>query len=113
MGYIILFVVVFMIVFFLYLITVVLNKRKLSSFPKSNQALLLIRKYNLKITNDNVKEFALKISVVNSFIIALAITIIEFVPNIFLKILVAILVMIPLMLVLYNLIGKSMQKEGK
>ena len=113
MEYVILFLVVFIVVFFLYLITVILNKRKLSSFHKSNQALILIKKYDLKIDKDNKREFAIKIALVNSFVIAVTATIIEFVNNIFLKVLVAMVVMIPLMLIFYKLIGKSMKKEGK
>ena len=49
MKYVILFIMVFIIVFVLYLITVIGNKRKLSKFPKSNQALLLINRFKLKI----------------------------------------------------------------
>ena len=113
MKYIILFVIVFVIVFLLYLITVIENKRKLSKFSKTNQALLLINRYNLKIDKDNVKEFAVKIALANSLVVAVAITVIELVNNFLLKLLVGFLVMLPLILILYNMIGKSMQKEGK
>ena len=113
MKYLILFIIVFLVVFLLYLITVIENKRKLLNFPKTNQALLLINKYQLKIDKDNVKELAVKIALANSFVIGLAITVIELVNNFLLKLLVGFLVMLPLILVLYHIIGKSMQKEGK
>ena len=113
MKYLILFIIVFLVVFLLYLITVIENKRKLLNFPKTNQALLLINRYNLKIDKDNVKGFAVKIALANSFVVASAITAVELVSNFLLKLLVGFLVMLPLILVLYNMIGKSMQKEGK
>ena len=113
MKYVILFIMVFIIVFVLYLITVIGNKRKLSKFPKSNQALLLINRFKLKIDKNNVKQFAIKIALANSFIMALTVTIIEFIDNIIFKLLVAITVMVPLIIGFYYLIAKSMKKEGK
>ena len=113
MDYVILFVVIFTTVFVLYLITVILNRKSLAKFSKSNQALILINKYKLKIDKENTKELALKIALANSLIIATAITIIEFVDNIILKLLVALIVMIPLIIICYKLIAKSMKKEGK
>lgn len=113
MKYIILFLVTFAVIFVLYLLTVILNKRKLAKFPQSNQALLLINRFKLKIDKDNVKEFALKIAGANSFIIATALVVIEFINNFILKLLVATLIMIPLIIVLYYLVAKSMKKEGK
>ena len=62
---------------------------------------------------DNVKEFALKVACVNSFIIATALVVIEFINNFILKLLVATLIMIPLIIILYYLVAKSMKKEGK
>ena len=113
MKYIGLFVVIYLIVLLIYLVTVICNKRKLAIFPKSNQALIIINRYKLDINKSNVKEFAIKIASVNSFIIALALTMTELVNNFLLKLLIAFLTMIPLILILYHLIGISMKKEGK
>ena len=106
MKYVILFAATFLLVLVLYWITVISNKRKLSKFDKSNQALLLIKKYKLDINKDNVKSFAWKIAFANAIIIATTITIIEFINNFMLKLLIAFLVMIPLILILYKVIGK-------
>lgn len=113
MNYVFLFIIVFIIVFLIYFITVIGNKRKLAIFKDSNQALILIRRYKLNIDKNNVKELALKIALANSFIVATAVTVIELVNNFLLKLLVAFLVMVPLIIILYHLIGKSMKKEGK
>ena len=113
MKYIVLFITTFVVVFVLYFITVISNKRKLSKFPKSNQALLLINRYQLNIDKNNVRGFAMKIALANSFIIAIVIVAIEFVNNIILKLLIAILIMLPLIIMCYSRIAKSMKKEGK
>ena len=114
MEFIIIFVVSFLVVYLLYVLTVITNKKNLEKFKTSNQVLLLVKKYNLKINDSNVKLVAHLIALANAFIIAFAITIVEFVSNFILKILVAFLVIVPLILILYNLIGKYMlKKESK
>lgn len=113
MKSIFLFIYVYAIAMVLYLVTVIYNKKKLATFPKSNQALIITKRYNLKITKKNVKEFALKIALTNSFILAISITVADLVKNFLLKLLVAFLVMTPLIFILYHLIGRSMKKEGK
>ena len=114
MNFIILFVVSFLVVYLAYFITVISNKKKLEKFKTSNQVMIFIKKYNIKITDSNVKEVAQLVALGNAFIIAFAITIVELVKNFILKILVAFLVIIPLILIVYSLIGKHMvKKESK
>ena len=114
MNFIILCVVSFLVVYLAYFITVISNKKKLEKFKTSNQVMIFIKKYNIKITDSNVKEVAQLVALGNAFIIALAITIVELVKNFILKILVAFLVIIPLILIVYSLIGKHMvKKESK
>ena len=113
MKYVILFVVTFMIVYILYLTTVILNKKKLKKFPTSNQVLIFVKKYNIKVTDDNAKELANMIALANAFIISCVITIIELVPNFVIKILCAFLIIVPLILVLYHIIAQIMLKRGE
>lgn len=114
MKFLIIFVVSFLVVYLLYLITVISNKKKLEKFKKSNQVLIFVQKYKLKITDSNVKELAQLVALSNAFIIATSITIVELVSNFILKILVAFLVIVPLILIIYNLVGKHMlKKESK
>lgn len=111
MGYIILFLASFLVVYLAYLLTVILNKKKLEKFKTSNQALIFVKRYKLKLTDKNVKLLATLIALSNAFIIATAITIVELIKNIILKLIVAFLVIIPLILILYSLIGKYMLKK--
>ena len=113
MKYLILFVVTFLIVYLLYLVTVVLNKKKLKKFPKSNQVIFFVKKYGVKVDDSNSKELANLIALANAFIISLTITVIELIPNFILKVLVAFPIIIILILVSYDIIGKTMLKRGK
>ena len=114
MKFLIIFVVSFLVVYLAYLITVISNKKKLEKFKTSNQVLIFVPKYKLKITDSNVKELAQLVALSNAFIIATAITIVELINNFILKILVAFVVILPLILVIYNLVGKHMvKKESK
>ena len=114
MNFIILFGVTFLIVYLAYFITVISNHKKLEKFKISNQVMIFIKKYKIKITDSNVKEVAQLVALGNAFIIAVAITVVELVKNFILKILVAFLVIIPLILIVYSLIGKHMiKKESK
>ncbi|MBE6138716.1 MAG: hypothetical protein E7173_03105 [Firmicutes bacterium] len=114
MNFIIVFIVSFLVVYLAYLITVISNKKKLEKFKSSNPIVILSKKYNLKINDSNVKELAHLVALGNAFIIASAITIVELVSNFILKILVAFIVIVPLILIVYSLIGKHMvKKESK
>lgn len=114
MSFVIIFVVSFLVVYLAYLLTVILNKKKLEKFKTSNQVTIFVKKYKLKITDDNVKLLSHLVALTNAFIIATAITVVELVSNFILKILVAFIVIIPLILILYGLVAKVMlKKESK
>lgn len=112
MKFFVIFIVAFIIIFLAYLLTVILNKKKLEKFKNSNQALFFVRRYKIKVNEDNVKVLAYLVAIANAFIIAFTLTIVELVENIILKILVAFLIIMPLILILYSLIGKYMKKRG-
>jgi len=112
MKFVILFVVTFLVVYLLYLLTVILNKKKLNKFKNSNQVLYFIKKYKIKIDDSNVKLLANLVALSNAFIISIAITIVELVSNFILKILVAFLIIMPLIFILYHIVGKIMLKRG-
>ena len=112
MKYIIMFVVSFLVVYLAYLMTVILNKKKLKKFETSNQALYFVKKYNVKISDKNVKLLANLVALSNAFIISITLVIIDLVPNYILKVLVAFVIIIPLILVLYHIVGLVMLKRG-
>lgn len=112
MDYVILFIVTFLVVYLLYLFTVILSKKKLNKFKTSNQVMFFIKKYQIKVDENNVKFLAHSIAIANALIISIAIIAVELVSNFILKVLVAFIIIIPLILILYHLIGKIMLKRG-
>lgn len=112
MKYIIMFVVSFLVVYLAYFLTVILNKKKLKKFETSNQALYFTKKYKIKVSDKNVKLLANLVALANAFIISTTLIIIELVSNYILKVLVAFIVIVPLILVLYHIVGLVMLKRG-
>ena len=111
MKYVIIFVVCFLLVYLLYLGTVIFNKKKLAKFSKSTQAMIFIKKYKITLDESNTKSFAHALALTNSFILALTLTMVELVNNFILKLLVAFLILLPLILILYGMIGKRFKKK--
>lgn len=112
MKYVVMFVVSFLVVYLAYLFTVILNNKKLNKFKTSNQALYFVKRYNVKVNDNNAKLLANLIALSNAFIISTTLVIIELVSNYILKVLVAFVVIIPLILVLYHIVGLVMLKRG-
>ncbi len=113
MNYVILFIGTFLVVYLLYLFTVILSKKKLKKFQNSNQVIFFVKKYGIKVDDSNAKVLAHLIAIANALIISITIVIVELVSNFILKVLVAFLLIIPLILIQYHLIGKIMLKRGK
>ncbi|MCM1370778.1 MAG: hypothetical protein NC181_02660 [Clostridium sp.] len=104
----------FIFVYLFYLITVVTNKKKIKTFLDTRQAQYFIIKY--KLNKDKIKSrgFANIISIANSLIISITLMVTEIVDNYLLKLLVGIVILIPLILFIYFIIGKIYKKkEGK
>ena len=115
MKYLLAFTISFLIVFLFYLVTVILQKKRYDQFKQSNQVLYFVKKYKIDIDKIDISKFVNLISLVNSFIIASAFTVTFLVENIFLQLLVGLVVLIPLLLLIYHIIGMKLKnkKEGK
>ena len=111
MVYLISFVIAFLIVYLFYFFTVILQKKKYDKFKKSNQVMYFINRYKLNVNKINIKKFIHIISLTNSLIIAIAFTATFLVENILLQLLIGLLVLIPLILISYSLIGNYLKKE--
>ena len=110
MEKLILFVIVFVILYLFYLLFVILRTNKLEKFLTSNYVKIITIKYKVNLNKINKKKFANTIVLTNSFIIALTLTITEFVQDFILKLLLALAVMILLIIIIYPIIGKHYRK---
>lgn len=105
--------IVFIIVYLFYLFFIVLRKNKLKKIKQSKEALLVKKRFNLKLNKISDEKLANMIALINSFIIGVTFIIIEFIDNFILKIMVSFVVLTILILVLYMLLGKYLKrKEG-
>ncbi|MBE6153145.1 MAG: hypothetical protein E7166_02805 [Firmicutes bacterium] len=110
------FVLFYVICYLLYLFFVVLKKKNnfKSKKPRIEES-YLIGKYNIdfkKFKKKEYKKFLNIISLTNSFILSFTLVIVNIVKSMLFKTLLAFIILIPLILVSYMIIGKYYQKKG-
>ena len=105
------FIIVYLVVYLFYFFFVILRKNKVIKIKNGSEAMLLKKKFKLKLDKVSDKEFTNIIALTNGFIIATTFVVIEFVNNYILKILVAFIVLIFLILIIYLILGKYLRKK--
>lgn len=111
MEYIKWFLISFIIIYLFYFITVILQKKRYEKFKSSNQVLFFVKRYKLDVNKMNISKFIKIISFINSFIIALTFTIVININNYLLMLLIGFIILIPLMLLSYYIVGFYLKKE--
>ena len=101
----------FLLIYLLYLITVIFNKKKIKNFFNTTQAKYFIHRYKLDTSKLNAREFANSIALSNSILITLTLLVTEVTTNYWLKMLIAIVTLIPLMLIIYWVLGNVYKKK--
>lgn len=107
----VLFITSFMIVYFIYLCLIILRKKKLKKYRNSTEIKYLIGRYHIDIEKANMKTLVHILALTNAFIISLTVTIVNFIPNLILKILAGFVLLILFILIIYDGIGKYFQKK--
>ena len=97
----------FIIILIFYLLVIYARKKGVEAFKKGKQLAYFKNVYNLKITDDNIKKFILALSLTNAFIIALVVTIIEVFDNLVLKLAIGFLILLPLIIICYDILAKA------
>ena len=114
MDKVLIFIIVFMVIYLLYLFTVVFNKKKKNNIFNTSQAKLIIVPNKLDTSCINKNLFVHVLSLANSFIVAFTFTISEFFDNYILKLVICFISLMVLILFVYKLIGIYFKKrEGK
>lgn len=101
------FIFCFIFIFIFYFIIVYSRKKGIQAFKKGKQLEYFKTVYNLKLSDEDLKKFVFCLSLTNAFIIALVITIVEFFDNLFLKLLLGFVLLIPLILICYDILAKA------
>ena len=104
----------FIIIYIFYLFHYVIGKKKKYNKNKVPIELgYLIRKYKLDIKKINYKKIMNEIGLISSFDIAFTATFMFiFVKNIYLSIILGIVIIIPLIIITFNILGSIYRKKG-
>ena len=101
----------FVIVYLFYYLVIVRRKQGLEAFKVGKQLQFFVNVYKLDPKKLNLKKFANSLAIANAFIIAFTVTIIEFFDNLIIKLLVGFIILLPLILLVYYILGKIYKKK--
>ena len=121
MIYLLFFIISFILIYILYDLFVIRKKKALKKMKNSKDMLLLCRVGKIDIDKVDIKKVTRYLCLTNSFIVSfvctLALLLNNVIKNFYIWILssslLAILSLIPMILLLYKLIGKKIMKEGR
>ena len=114
MKYLSTFIFCFIVIYLIYFVVIINRKKGLESLKKGKQVEFFKKAYNLDFKKTDIKKFANSLALTNTFIMATTITIIELFDNLIIKLLVGFIILIPLMLIMYKILGSTYKKkEGK
>lgn len=102
----------YLFVFFIYQIFIIRKAKRKSSKKRPMEVNYLINKYHVDIKRINYKKLLLIISLVSSLDISILVTIILIFDSYFIKIVVALLLVIPIIVISYHFIGSYYKKKG-
>lgn len=108
----IIFIISYIIVYLLYFFIVILRNKKFVSSKAPIEVHYLIKKYNLDIEKIKYKKLLYVIGLVMSLNISISITVVSFIKNVILQMLLGLLVLIPLSIIVFNLFGIYFKKKG-
>ena len=100
-----LFIFTFLVVYIFYLVFVLFRKNVLKKFPNSISAIYLNRRYNVKITDKNLKKIAHACFLANSLILSISVSIVCYFKSFVIGLLVSIVPLILMIIVFYHIIG--------
>ena len=106
----VLFILVFVLVYLFYVVFVLMRKNVLKKFPDGLNVMYLRKKYNVKITDKNIKKIANSVFLANSFILSTAVSIVSCFKSFIIGILVSI---IPIILMILIIKEKLLYIVGK
>ena len=111
MGELIFYLILLVIIFAIYYFFAVSNKRRLNKFSKNVYVSYLVGVYKLDKERINMKEMAMTIAMINSFVISTTVFIVLFIDNIVVMFISGIATLVALQLLMYHITGKIFQKR--
>ena len=89
-------IIVFIVIYLLFLIFVLSKEEKIEKLKKSTMSMYITKKYNLDLKKNNTKIYGHIQALTTAFMISITFYIISFLDNIFLKIGLSLLLLVPL-----------------
>ena len=105
--------IAFLLIYLFYLITVISRKNKLDKLMDGTEITYLKKRYKLSLKKINKKKIGNIIALTNSFIFALTVFTVSFIENHILMLLVGFIILIPLIIICYHLIGVYLKRSEK
>ncbi len=110
MKYLLTFLFCFLFVYLFYFFIVIFRKKGFEKFKTSKQLDFFKQAYKIDFDKINLKLFAHILALSNAFIIALTCSVIEIFDNFLLKMCVGFVILLPLMLLVYKILGVILKK---
>ena len=110
----VLFVLTYLFVFIIYEIFIVRSAKKNKNDKKKKEPIevrYIMKKYNLKMKDVNYNQLLQLVAIISSFDIALVVSIMFLIKNFILEILTGVVLIIVLILISYNIVGKFYRKK--
>ncbi len=111
MEELIFYIITLVVMFTLYYTFVVRNKKRLQKFSDNMYVNYLVGVYKLDKNKIDIKQLAIAICMINSFIIATIVFILGFINHLVLKFVLGFICLLPLQLLMYHIVGKIFQKK--
>ena len=111
---IVLFVLTYIFVFLIYQFFIVRTAKKNRNDKSKNKPIevrYIMKKYNLTMKDVNYNQMLQLVALISSFDIALVVSIMFLINNFILEILVGVVLIVVLVLVSYNIVGKFYRKK--
>ena len=106
------YLITFITIYLVYYFFVILKIKKGKKIDISNEVHFLEKKYNLNIKKIGLVRLYKTVALSNAFIIANTALIVTIIDNYILKMLVGFVILVPMIIAVYTLIGKHYQKLG-
>ena len=101
----------FIVVYLVYLILVINNKKKLIKYGDSTEVKYLKNKFKINVEKMGIKKLAKVTCLANAFIISSAVSLVCLLDNIILMLILAVVILIPFIIVVYNIVGTVLVKK--
>ncbi len=113
MKELIIFIITFILIYLVYYLFVIKRKKTLLKWQNGKEMTYLKKIYKIKIKENNLKRIATIIALSNAFIVALTLSIISYLNNFLIQMLVGFIILSGLIILTYHIIGKHYQKKGR